>query len=213
MDAAGDEKVPCALRCGADQDGRFNFDEAVFIKIIPRYLGNFVPHQKIALQIRAPQVKVAVFQPSQLRSGAVLNDFKRRRFAICQYAQILHRNFNLTSRNFPVFTGSFAYRPLSHEHILTAHGKCLIENIFCRALVEGELDNAGAVAQINEDQRAEIALALHPAAHGHGFANILHAQIAAVICSFEPCHCVHYRFPPKSACKLPAFSSLIKSAS
>lgn len=172
-----------------------------------------MPHQKIALQIRAPQVKVAVFQPCQLRGGAVFNDFKGRRFALRQNAQVVHHNFHFTGGDLLVFAGALAHNALCHEHIFAAHREGLTKNFFIRLLVEGELHDAGAVAQINEDQRAEIALALHPAAHGHGSAHILYAQVAAVICSFEPCHCVHYKFPPKSACRSPALSSFKKSAS
>ena len=47
------------------------------------------------------------------------------------------------------------------------------------------------VAQVNEDQLSQVALALHPAAHGNGLARIGGTQVPAVMTAVETLKIVH----------------------
>ena len=52
-------------------------------------------------------------------------------------------------------------------------------------LVEHNLREARAVAQINEDQLAQVAPPVHPAHQHHIFVRVRRAQIAAIVGAFQ----------------------------
>ncbi len=58
-----------------------------------------------------------------------------------------------------------------HQHIFGADLLGLGQQGGIGFIIEGQLDNAGAVAQIDKDEGAQIALALYPAADDHFLAN------------------------------------------
>jgi hypothetical protein len=54
-----------------------------------------------------------------------------------------------------------------------------------RFFVEDDLDDAGAVADVEEEQVAEVAAAMHPAHYDGVFAGVGGAQGAAVVGAFQ----------------------------
>jgi hypothetical protein len=51
--------------------------------------------------------------------------------------------------------------------------------------LEDALGQAVAVAQVDEDEPAEVAPGVHPAVEGYGLAHVVERQIAAGVCPFE----------------------------
>ena len=64
-------------------------------------------------------------------------------------------------------------------------------------VVKGKLNNSRPVAQVNKDERTEVALLLYPAADNGGFADILCAERTAVSGPFESFHGIHLFTPLK----------------
>ena len=59
------------------------------------------------------------------------------------------------------------------------------------AVVEGELDEAGTVPQVHEDQTAQVTLALDPAAQRDRLARVAQTQVTAVVGAAEIFQIVH----------------------
>jgi hypothetical protein len=53
--------------------------------------------------------------------------------------------------------------------------------------VEDDLDEAGGVAEVEEDEAAVIAAAVDPAGEGDGLAGVLRAERSAVVCLQHVC--------------------------
>jgi hypothetical protein len=51
--------------------------------------------------------------------------------------------------------------------------------------VENDLRQARAIAQVNEDQLAQVAAAVHPAHQDHVFVRVRSTQVAAVVGAFQ----------------------------
>ena len=61
-------------------------------------------------------------------------------------------------------------------------------------IIEGQLDNAGAIAQIDKDQRTHIACFLCPAAYHHFPADHFRGDGAAVVGAFKTFHGICHKF-------------------
>ena len=181
-----------ALRRGTNEDGRFDLHKAVFVEVVPCDLRHLVPQENVSLQIGTAQVEVAVFQSRQLRRVAVLDNLKGRRFACGQHTQILYLQLHLTRGNLGVFRGAFPHDAFRHQDILIACGKGFFKNRTVGALVKGKLYNPRAVTQVDENQCAQITLALYPTCNGNLFADVCKAQFAAIHGSLESRHKIHF---------------------
>ena len=75
--------------------------------------------------------------------------------------------------------------------VLRAQGGGLFKDLFCGAVIEGQLHQAGAVPQIHKDQAAQVPLTLDPATQGDGLARVTQTQVAAVVGAAEILQIVH----------------------
>ena len=64
----------------------------------------------------------------------------------------------------------------------------LAENFLVRVVVKGQLYNAGAVAQVDENQLSQVALPLGPSAYHNLLAHVGKPRLSAVVGSFQSCH-------------------------
>ncbi len=158
-----------------------------------------MPLDEVFLQIGAAQVEVAVFQAQIFLDAGFPLDGERRGLAFGEDAQFCHGNLHVPGRQVRVFRGALPHGSSRRQHVFGAHAGCFPEHGPVGLLVEGELHNAGAVAQVDENQAAEVALALRPSAHGHFLPGVRAPQGAAVPGPLQAVHeFCHQKFLQKS---------------
>ena len=69
--------------------------------------------------------------------------------------------------------------------------------------IEDDLRDSGAVAQINKDQLAQVAAAMHPAHQDHVFIGVGCAQAAAVVGAFQVSESIEQDCVPFRLLRLP----------
>ncbi len=136
--------------------------------------------QQPLAHLLATQVEVAVAQPHLFVH--LLVELKRQRLAAVQDLELLAQHFDLTRLEAGV---GGAGRPRPHqardlEHELIAHAFGHREH---RRLVriEDDLQQALAIAQIDENHAAVVAAALRPAGHGDNLAGQRIINLAAIM--------------------------------
>ena len=177
--------VPGALRGGFDQHGGLDLYKIVAVEIFPGNLGDFVAHEQVPGEPLVAQVQVAVFQRGLVAYFICVGDFKGRGLRLGKHAQVCDRQLNLAG--FQLFVDAL---PLlqgagGSQHILAAYALRLGKNLSIGGVVKAQLQNTGAVPQVNKDQVAQVPLALCPAVNGHFLPDLLGGEVAAVVCSFH----------------------------
>ena len=79
---------------------------------------------------------------------------------------------------------------LRHQDVLRPDALGLLAQGLRRLAVEGQLDDAGAVPQVDEHQHPLVPELLHPAADHHLLAGEGGGGFAAVVGALQSCHCV-----------------------
>ena len=196
MDAGGHNVVARALGRALDEHGRFNLQEALAVKVVAGELGDLVAQHDIALHVGPAQVEVAVFQADFLVCARVFLNFKRRRFRGGQDAQLgcAHLDHSRRLRRVDSLLAAAAHFAAHGNDIFAAQALRLVVQHFVRALVKHDLEQAGAVAQLDEDQRAEVADRAYPAAYGDFRAGVRIAQCGAVMGPFQALHGICHSF-------------------
>ena len=161
MDAARHEIIARPFRGRARQDRCFDLDEPVFIEGRARGGGQLVPQPNRPLKARAPQVHVPVLKAQLLVGLRLLVDGERqgRRGIVDDEVEDAH--FHLARRVLRI--GRFA----DDDDPADAHDVLGVELLrdrveLCVFGMEDDLNAAGRVAQLGEDQLAEVAAAVHP---------------------------------------------------
>ena len=109
------------------------------------------------------------------------------RRAVVEDAQLGGLDLDFAGRHLGIDGVLVAQAHLAHRghNVLRPHLLALGVAFGRELLVEHHLDDAAAVAQVEEDQVAVVAAAVYPAHHNHVFAGVGGAQIAAVVCPFK----------------------------
>ena len=157
-----------------------------------RDLHELVAGDQVPLQVRSAQVEVAVFEARVLLDVRILKDLERRRFGLREHAQLGYLDLDFARRDLHVLRCALPHLAARRKHELAADGERLLEDIPVGALVKGELHNAGAVTQIDEDQLPEVTLPLYPAAHDYLLAHVIHPQRSAIVRPLHPIHCLSH---------------------
>ena len=140
-----------------------------------------MPQLDVGLHRRAPQVNVAVLQPHFFVGQRRLRGQKRRRLRLVQQQQFFRHHLDLAGRDVAVHGCGVALLDLAddRDHELGAQRGRLVVQARAALAVEHHLRDPGAVADVNENQVAEVAPAVHPS-HEHGArSGIAGAQRAA----------------------------------
>ncbi len=183
MDAAGNQIVPGALRCALEEDGGFNFQEAASVQEIPDVFDDAVAEDKVALHPPPPQVQVTVLQPQGFVHRGVLKNGEGGRFRRVEDDDFVGQDLNLAGLHAGVdpFGGAGADSTAHLEDVLLADPGSQFVGLGGMGDVGDDLDDAGAVAQVNEDQAAVVSLAVDPPGQGDGLAGVVNAQFAAMM--------------------------------
>ena len=135
-----------------------------------------------ALQLRPAQVERAVAQADDLVDVAAVVDRERRRLGVGQDLEPDDRQLDLAGGQVRVDVLRIAPGHPCRRALITSSERRRVGALVrlgCGVRVEDELHDARAVAQIDEDQPAVVAPAMHPAGHPGLGVRPLGGQLAA----------------------------------
>ena len=177
--ARGHQVVARAFGRALGQHRGFDVDEAQLIQELAHFDRHAVAQHQVALHLRAAQVQHAVRQAGGLGQIVVI-ELERRRDRRVQDLDFLAQHFDLARGQFGV---GRAGRTLAHqagdadaEFVAQALGGG--EGGVVR--IEHDLGQARAIAQVDEDDPAVVAAAVHPAEQGDGLAEMVTANLAGI---------------------------------
>src|SRR5690606_34361250 len=151
------------------QHGRLDLDEPLRVEVVTSAAGGAVSQQQVVLQFRAAQVEVAVAEAQVLHRQRLVRSAingDRKRVRGLDDGQFLSTDFDLTRLQFRVdlAAGAQVHGPLDLDHVLGAEPARRLDDVGRSELrVHRYLDDAGTVAEIDEDEAAEIAAPVNPA--------------------------------------------------
>jgi len=144
----------------------------------------FVAQQKIAVRLRAAQVEIAVAQTRFFGGVDIGFDLERWRFCVVQDVQFCGDEFDFAGGDFGIGLLALDDFAFDRDNEFAAHVLGFGVRFGLRFLVENDLDDAGAVADVKEEQIAEVASTMNPA-HDDGVAvGVGGTEGAAVMCAF-----------------------------
>ena len=155
------------------------------------------------LHAGAAQVDDAVAQPQQLVDRRLLVDRERRRGRLGQRLGLGDLELDLAGLELRVDVALLAPhdRAGRGDDVLGAQPLGERVGVGGGLGVEDELDDPGAVAQVDEDQPAVVAAAVHPAGHAHGRVDVAGAQLAGPRVAVEVrARGPHRALPPRMWC-------------
>jgi hypothetical protein len=187
VNSARDEVIPRSFRSRLGEDRRLNFEKTALVEVQSRGQLKAMPQQDVALQLEAPEVKVAVSE-SQLFGGKLLafasRDRDRRCFGWPDELDGRSANFDLARCQLVVAHLRWTERDLSpddHDAFLSERRRFLYLALRRPLRVERDLHQSGAVSEIEEDQSAEVSRAMYPTAQRDRLSRVLRAQRASLV--------------------------------
>ena len=164
--AAGDEIVARALRGLPGEERRLDLDEALLGERGAHRVRDRVPEAQVALQLRAAEVEHAVSQAQLLRRRLLLRglvDEDGERIRDGDPPQARHADLDLAGEHVGVRLGARGDDADGLHDILGVERSHEFERVRLRPLrAERELEEAGAVAEVYEEEAAEVAAAVYP---------------------------------------------------
>src|SRR5215475_7214776 len=141
------------------QDRRLDLVKALRVERASRGQRQFVPQFEVALHLWTSQIEVAVLQP-QVFSRLAIVYLERRSLRIVQDLQFRGEHFDLASHHVRIVILFGARDALAGDgqHIFRARLPGAIEQRGVDLFAEDELRDAVAVAEMNEKQRAMVAI-------------------------------------------------------
>ena len=185
MNSGGDDVVTRALRRRLDHHRSFDFDKAVFIEVFTRGESNLVAHHNVFLQGSATEVEISVFESKLVAHVRFVENFKGSCLCGGENTVIVDGDFDFARRHMPVYCAlsSCTDYAVRRDDKFGARFESLIEYGFVRVAVESELNYARSVAEVDENQRAEVAHSRNPTESADSLADIVLCELPAVFCS------------------------------
>jgi hypothetical protein len=178
--AARHEVVARAFGRRLGEHRRLDVDEAVAVEVLAHRARDRVTQAQPFLHHVATQVDVTVLEPRLFLDLFV--ELERDRLRAVQHLDLAREQFDLPGRQVGV---GRAGRPRPHrardlQHPFVAYALGLGEHRR-RVGIEDHLQQAVAIAQVDEDDAAVVAPAVHPAGHRHGRSDEALVDLAAVM--------------------------------
>ena len=179
VDAAGDEVVARALGGGAGHEGRLDFEEALGDEVVADGHGDAAAQREVRLHLSAAQVEVAVLQAHLFVGDGVFGGREGRRLGLVEQQQFAGDDLDLAGGHVGVFEARAAAADVSldGDDVLRTRGVGFGVGGF-DLLVDDDLRDAGAVAQIEEDEAAVVAAAVDPAHENDILPRVLGAKLS-----------------------------------
>ena len=179
---------------GFDQIGGFDFEESLAVEEAADLLRHLVPQDHVALQGRAAQVEVAVFHTQVVAAVRLLFDGEGRGLRLVEHLDPLGDHFDVARGHLGVLRLALDDASRDAEHPFAAHARSRFAHLRRRMLLDRDLRQPVAVAQVDEGHGAEVSHFLHPPGQGHGLVHVAGSQAAArmgsvhgiVFCIFVP---------------------------
>ena len=193
MDAARHQEVARALRRRGRQDRRRIFGEARLAHA-PAHLGDDLrARHDVLVQRVAAQVEEAVFQPDVLGIVGLAEHRQRQLPGRRQHLDLARENLDLAGRQIGVdgIAGARLDLAVDADHPFAAHRLGGLEGR--RIRIGDDLRQAVVVAQVDEQQPAMVADAVHPARKADGGADVGFPQLGAGMAAVSM-HGCRFRF-------------------
>ena len=169
----------------AREHGRLDFVKTEFIERFANFQNHAMAQREIAMRTGAAQIEVAIAEACFFTGGDFVFDLEGRRFRGVQQQQIVGDHFDFACGNFRIRLLALHDAPFYGHDEFAAKLLGLGMQRRIRFLVEDNLRDSGAVAQVDEYELAEIAAAMDPA-HDHDVSvGVRGAQGAAVMRAFQ----------------------------
>ena len=164
LDSRGNQVVARALRGRAGQVGRLDLEEVPVVEDLPHRRDHPVPQRERVLHRLASQVERAVAQPEVLVDRLPLVERERRRVRVGQQLELGGRHLDLAGRDVRVDVLGVPARDRSgdRDHVLRAQPVGGRVRVGRGIGVEYQLHDSRAIPQVDEDQAAVVAAAVHP---------------------------------------------------
>ena len=181
MQARGHQEVARTLGRARGQDRRLELDEALRLHAPADARDHPRAQQDVALHRLAPQIEEAEAQPGVLGIVALGIDLERQLIGGRLDDERIGDDLDLAGRQRRIDRVGAA-----RDHA-AGHGQHALETHRLGGREEGmlglkdDLGDAVVIAQVDEQQLAVVALAVHPAGQAHGQADLSRAQLAAVV--------------------------------
>ena len=183
LGAARHEVVARALGGRLGQHRGLDVEEAVRIEVRPDDAGHLAPQAQVPVHAGPAKVDVAVAEPRLLVDRLVV-ELERRGARLVQHFDGLREHLHPAGGEFGVLgaLGAVAHTPLHAEDVLAP---CPVgEGERLRGVrVDHDLEEAGAVPEIDEDDAAVVAPPVQPAAHRDRLAVEPLGDLPAEMCS------------------------------
>jgi len=198
VNAAGDKIVARAFWRGAREHRRFDFEEAHFVHHAANFEQDFVAQREIGVLARAAQIEIAIAEARFFGGVGFVFDLKRRRFRVVE-------DVKLGGDDFDFAAGEIGIRFLARDDFAFDGDDVFAADVFSfavsfglRLFVKDDLDDAGAIANVEEEEISEVATARDPAHHDGVFVGVGGAEIAAVVCAGEVAEGIEHGAGPLS---------------
>jgi hypothetical protein len=180
MHTARHEVVARAFRRGLGENRRLDLEEAVVVEVPAHDRRQPVTQDDVVLQPRATEIEIAVLEADVFRHRRLVGDGKRRRLGFVQHGKPADDNLDFAARQLRIdrLGRSPPNRPdHAHDELGPQPLGFVDERLVVH--VEDDLRHAGAIADVDEEQPAQIAHAMHPAQKRRVCADMSEAQLAA----------------------------------
>ena len=196
--AVGDEEVAGALRRRAREDRRLDLQEVLGRQRLAHRADDGVAQDERVAHALAAQVEHPVAQAQHLVDRRVLVDRERRRLRLRERRDLGDLHLDLAGRDVRVDV----LRRAAHDLALRGEDVLGTQPLGGRERlglvgVEDELDDPGAVAEVDEDEPAVVATAVHPAGDARARSGAAGVQIAGpgVAVRVRPWRLLHQPIP------------------
>ena len=181
LDAAGHEIIAGPFGRAAAEHRRLDVDEPQRVAVIAHDLDHAMPQEHRPLHLRPPQIDVAILQPDVLARQVLARRLERRSEAPVEHFQVLGAEFDLARVELGV-DGSLGPPGdlAAHQHdVLRPQRFGRLQGLVAAFRGENHLGLAVAVAEIDEQHAAMVAVRVDPAAKGHLLPDVVQTQFAA----------------------------------
>src|SRR5687768_8532898 len=182
MDATGDEIVASTLRRWFGENRRLDLEEAKRVEVPTRRLHETVAQDDVPLQLGATQIEVTVSQAqllSRQHLALATRDRNGRRHRRAHDAQGRCADFDIAGGKLRIAHALGPRNDLAldeYDSLCPERRRRVDHLLRSRARVKRDLHEAGAVAQIDEDDSAKRAPPVHPASKPHPHTRVLGSE-------------------------------------
>ena len=183
MHAARHEVIASSLRSALPHDRRFDFQEVDRVEVLASRVAQLMAKLHRLLQLRPPQIDVAILEPQFLVRNVIARRLERGRFTFVVQDEFPGTNLDLARWNFRIDSVRRSQREdavcLDDVFVAKCPGQLVSLGTVFR--IEDNLKQAVAVTQVDENQPAVVAVAVDPAADADFLIRIFCRQSAAMV--------------------------------